>query len=217
MLVDTKLRHDVIEQLDWEPSIDASQIGVAAKDGVVTLTGCVPTYAQKEKAEREAKLVYGVKAVANDIEVSISDSLQRNDTDIATAALNVLKWDTVVPQDCVTVTVSKGWVTLEGAVEWQYQRTAAEGDVRRLAGVRGVTNRIMLKTRSKKSDVMDKIQSAFRRSAELDARRVGVVMSDGQVVLQGNVRSWAEREEAQKAAWAAPGVVAVDNQLSVTP
>jgi osmotically-inducible protein OsmY len=217
MKTDTQLQHDVLEQLEWEPSIDASQIGVAAKEGVVTLTGTVPTFAQKERAERETKLVYGVKGVANDIEVKISDALHRNDADIARAALDALQWDTAVPDERLKVTVSKGWVTLEGTVDWQYERTAAESDVRRLAGVRGVSNLIALKSRAKASDIKHKIEAAFRRSAELDARRVGVDTQDGRVVLHGNVRSWAEREEAQKAAWAAPGVVHVDNQLSVTP
>jgi osmotically-inducible protein OsmY len=217
MLADKQLQHDVLEQLEWEPSIDASQIGVTAKGGVVTLTGCVPTYAQKDLAERETKRVYGVRAVANDIIVKISDVLQRDDTDIALAAVNVLKWDASLPKDGITVTVSKGWVTLEGTVEWHYERTAAESDVRKLDGVRGVTNHIKLKSRVKTSDVKQKIFAAFQRSAELDFRRVGVDAHDGKVVLHGNVRSWSERDAAQMAAWASPGVVEVDNQLTVTP
>jgi osmotically-inducible protein OsmY len=217
MKTDTELQHDVLEQLEWEPSINASQIGVTAKNGVVTLTGSVPTYAQKKRAEHETKLVYGVSGVANDIEVKISDILQRNDTDIATAAVETLRWDTAVPHEQIQVSVSNGWVTLDGTLEWQFQRAAAENDVRKLAGVRGVTNSIKLKCLATPSDIKSKIEAAFRRNAELDARRVEVTARDGKVELRGNVRSWAERDQAQKAAWAAPGVVQVDNQLCVTP
>ncbi len=217
MRSDSELQHDVLEQLEWEPSITATQIGVSVKNGVVTLTGTVPTYAQKEKAEHETKIVYGVRGVANDIEVKISSVLQRNDTDIATAALESLRWDAAVPDDKIQVSVSKGWVTLDGTVEWQYQRTAAESDVRKLTGVRGVTNSIKLKDQGTPVDIKHKIEAAFRRNAELDARRVEVSAYDGKVILHGNVRSWAERDQAQKAAWAAPGVVQVENQLCVTP
>ncbi|MEQ1829567.1 MAG: BON domain-containing protein [Pirellula sp.] len=217
MKTDKELQHDVLEQLEWEPSINATQIGVAVKSGVVTLTGSVPTYAQKERAEHETKVVHGVRGVANEIAIKISDILQRDDTDIATAAVEALRWDTSVPDDHIQVSVSKGWVTLEGNLKWQFQRTTAENNVRRLAGVRGVTNSIKLKAPVTSSDIKKKIEAVFRRNAELDARRVDVTAHDGKVVLHGNVRSWAERDQAQKAAWAAPGVVQVDNQLCVTP
>jgi osmotically-inducible protein OsmY len=168
-------------------------------------------------AERATKSVYGVKGVANDIEVKIPGTIQRTDAEIAAAALNALHWDAVVPDDRIRVTVRDGWVAREGDAQWQYQRDAAERDVRNLTGVRGVTDQITLKSRAQPGEVKQKIEAAFRRSAEVDARRVRVEARDGKVILHGNVRSFAEREEAQQAAWAAPGVVEVDNRLSVIP
>jgi osmotically-inducible protein OsmY len=215
MKTDGQLQHDVLAQLEWEPSVEASHIGVTAKDGGVTLTGSVATYAEKMRAEEVTKKLYGVMAVANDIEVKIPGSHVRNDSDIAAAALNALRWNTSVPDEKLKVTVRNGWVTLEGTVEWRFQREAAEDAVRPLTGVHGVVNRIVVKAPVKPTDVKQKIEAAFKRSAELDARRVGVEATDGKVVLRGHVRSWTEREEAQQAAWAAPGVVEVDNQLRV--
>ena len=214
---DTQLQHDVLDELEWEPSIDASQIGITAKEGVATLTGSVASYGEKMTAEQVTKRVYGVKAVANDIAVKIPGISQRTDTDIAAAALNALKWDAAVPSDRIKVTVRDGWVTLEGTVDWQYQREAADRDVRQLIGVKGVSNQITVKARVKSGDVREKIESAFKRSAEVDARRVSVEAQESKVVLRGNVRSWAEREQAQQAAWAAPGVCEVENRLTVTP
>jgi osmotically-inducible protein OsmY len=217
MKTDTQLQHDVLAELEWEPSIDASKIGVTAKDGVVTLTGSVASYADKMTAERVTKRVYGVKAVANDIEVKIPGSSERSDADIAAAALSALKWDTTVPEDRVKVTVRSGWITLEGKVDWGYQKDSAERVVRNLTGVTGLTSQITVKSRVKPGDVKNKIEAAFKRSAELDARRVGVEARDGKVILHGNVHSWTEKEQAEQAAWAAPGVSEVENRLTVTP
>jgi osmotically-inducible protein OsmY len=217
MKTDTQLQHDVLAELGWEPSINASQIGVTAKDGVVTLTGSVASFADKMTAERVTKRVYGVKAVANDLEVKIPGRSQRTDTDIATAALNVLKWDTTIPEDRIKVTVRHGYITLEGQVDWGYQKDSAERGVRNLTGVMGLTSQITVKSRVQPADIKSKIEAAFKRSAELDARRVGVEARDGKVILHGNVHSWAEKEQAEQAAWAAPGVSEVESRLTVTP
>jgi osmotically-inducible protein OsmY len=214
---DTKLQHDVLEELEWEPSVDASQIGVTAKDGVVTLTGCVSNYSHKMAAERVTKRIYGVSAVANDIEVKLLGSGERSDTDIAAAAVNALRWQANIPDDRIKVTVRQGWVTLEGEVDWQYQKEAAQQVVHNLIGVKSVTDSVKLKARVQPGDVKDKIEAAFKRSAEIDARRVAVESHDGRVILSGRVHSWSERDEAQRAAWAAPGVTAVENHITVSP
>jgi len=216
MKTDSQLQHDVLAQLEWEPSVEASHIGVTAKNGVVTLTGSVASYAERMRAEEVTKKLYGVLAVANDIEVKISGSHVRNDSDIAAAALSALRWHTSVPDEKLKVTVHNGWVTLEGTLDGSFQRIAAGDAVRPLTGVHGVINQIVVKPPVKPTDVKQKIEAAFKRSAELDARRVGVEATDGKVTLRGHVRSWTERDEAQQAAWAAPGVTDVNNQLSVT-
>ena len=215
MKSDTQLQHDVLDELEWEPSIDASKIGVTAKDGVVTLTGTVHFYPDKMEAERVAKSIAGVKAVANDIEIRLPGASERNDTDIATAALNALKWHTSMPEDKVKVTVRNGWITLEGQVDWQYQRDAASDAVRVLVGVKGVANSITLAAKPKPKDVRAKIESALKRSAEVDASHVRVETHNGTIVLKGKVSSWSERSEAERVAWTAPGVATVDNRLAV--
>jgi osmotically-inducible protein OsmY len=219
-MTDRELQRHVEDALAWEPSVDAANIGVSADNGVVTMHGEVGTYTEKSTAERVALRVYGVKAVANDLSVRISSLYKRTDTDIAQAVVAALQWNTVVPPNRVTVAISDGCVTLKGTLNWQYQKEAAARAVRDLAGVRGVTNSISVQPpepRVKVSDVLAKIEAAFKRSAEIDARRVSVAAHDGQVILTGNVRSWAERQEAERAAWAAPGVTLVDDRITITP
>jgi osmotically-inducible protein OsmY len=203
--------------LDWEPSLDASDIGVSVDERVVTLRGNVGSYAEKLTAERVARGVYGTKAVANDLTVHLASASQRTDTEIAQAAVAALEWNTMVPHEPVTVTVTNGWIQLHGTLDWKYQKDAAARTVRDLVGVKGVTNHITVKPRVKTMDVRDDIEAAFRRSAGIDARRINVTAQDGKVILSGNVHSWAERHEAERIAWAAPGVSQVDDRLTVMP
>lgn len=218
MINSTNLQHVVQEELEWEPSVDASQIGVAAtQPGIVTLTGTVATYAEKVSAERAAKRLSGVRAVANDIEVRPIGSMKRTDTDIAQAVLRALDWDIAVPHQKIKARVADGWVTLEGEVALQFQRAAAENAVRRLSGVRGVSNQIGLQVRPsvQPAEVKGRIEAAFRRSADIDAKGIQVDAKDSMITLRGKVRTWAERDEAERAAWAAPGVLAVKDELTV--
>lgn len=216
-MTDGELRESVEDALDWEPSIDVGDVDINVDGGVVTLGGDVGTYAEKRAAEQVVLGVYGAKGVANDLNVRLTHTLERSDTDIAQAAVNTLKWNTQVPSDRVSVAVSDGWVTLRGTVDWQYQRDAAEGAVRALAGVRGITNESSVGPRVQPANVKTRIEAALRRSAEIDARRINVSVSDGRVRLTGNVHSWFERDEARRAAWAAPGVTAVEDQMAVVP
>ena len=213
MKTDSELRRDVERELEWDPSIDARNIGVAVKNGVVTLTGYVSSYADKWRAERIAKRVSGVTALANEIEVKLST--ERTDPDIAEAARAALKADSRLPADRIKVIVERGWVTLEGTVDYYYQKPAAESDVRYIAGVRGVTNALVVTPKVSPTDIRMKIEEALKRSAQLDANRISVETEGSKVILSGTVRSWAEREEAEMAAWAAPGVTQVENKIKV--
>jgi osmotically-inducible protein OsmY len=217
MTNDRELQDRVLKALEFEPGVDAAQIGVTAHDGVVTLRGSVTTFYQKASAERVATHVFGVRAIANDIEVKPTSDLKRSDTSIAEAVANALSWDCAVPAKAVQAAVRDGWVTLTGNVEWRYQRDAAESTVRRLYGIKGVTNSIVLKPHVHTADVRAKIEGAFKRSAEIDAKRIHVEAHDGQVILTGSVRSLSERREAERAAWSAPGVTLVDDRIAVTP
>jgi osmotically-inducible protein OsmY len=214
--LDGQLQRDVIDELRWDASVGSSEIGVAAKAGVVTLTGQVDTYAKKYAAVRAAERVAGVRAIAEEIKVALPGALKRSDTDIAHAILNTFEWDVQVPEDRVHARVEDGWVALEGDVDWQFQSRAAERAVRNLTGVRGVTNLLEVKTHVSVPDVKERIESALKRNAELDSKKISVDASDGRVTLRGTVRSWAERRDAENAAWLAPGVSRVQDELVVS-
>lgn len=211
-----KLQKRVLDELAWDPRVDSSEISVTSSgDGVVTIKGVVPRYREKKAAEKAVKRVAGVKAVANDLEVRLLDEHRRDDTGLAEAAVKALEWNSYVPKDSVKVTVDDGWVTLEGKVPWEYQRREAHDAVRNLVGVKGVTNQIKLKVSARPEDVQKKIEAAFQRSAEIDADSVFVVTDGDTVILRGHVRSWRELDAAERAAWSAPGVERVKNELKV--
>jgi VCBS repeat-containing protein len=214
MKTDKQLQQDVLEELQWEPSVDANEIGVAAHHGIVTLSGFVPSYLEKQAAERAAGRVSGVKAVAEEIQVKLPGSSQRTDVDIAQAALSALEWN-VALKDKIMVKVEHGIVTLTGNVDWNYQRDTAKRSVENLTGVRRVHNQIKVRVRPSIADVKAQIKQAFARSASFDAARIDVESQDGEVTLKGKVRSWAERRDAEEAAWAAPGVTKVRNDLTI--
>lgn len=209
------LQHDVLAELEWDPSIDATKIGVTADSGVVSLSGHVSSFFDKWTAERIAKRVHGVKAVANEIEVRLIAGDERDDSEIAKAAVEALAWNSSIPPDHVKVIVSRGYVTLEGNLEWQYQKRAAEDTVRTLKGVVGVANQIHVAPVVRAIDVKGQIEAALKRSAEVDARKISVESTDGSVTLRGTVRTWAEHDDAIDAAWAAPGVRSVVDELRV--
>ena len=216
MKSDLEVRQDVERELAWDPRIDAANIAVAAKQGVVTLTGQVRNFIEKWEAEDAAKRVVGVIGIANDLEVTLVGPAV-SDTDLAQRVSMALQWNAAVPADAIKAVVSDGWVTLEGSVQWYHQKAAAEDAVRSLHGVRGVTNLISIDNPVDPQDLSGRISEALTRNAHIDARNVTVRAEGHTVVLEGSVRSWAEREEAEKAAWAAPGVTSVVDQIVVSP
>ena len=216
MRTDTELQHAVMEELTWEPSVDAAEIGVSAESGIVTLSGIVKSLPQKWAAEKAAQRVYGVKAVTDEIAVKLPGGGELGDTEIARAVVNALDWNASVPRGHVKVVVSHRWVNLEGTVRFHYERVAAEYSVRGLIGVKGVTNLISVKPpQTSPKDIKHKIEQAFERAADLDAEMISVEAKDGKVILRGTVDSWAERERAELAAWAAPGVSHVQNEILI--
>jgi osmotically-inducible protein OsmY len=217
MKTDSQLQGDVLDELKWWPNVDAAHIGVVAKDGVVTLSGQVSQYTERQAAEDAAKVVYGVKALANDISVELPGASKRSDQDIAGTALAAMKWDLEVPNDKIKLTVKSGWITLEGTVDWQFQKDAAARSVRYLMGVVGVSNSIKIKPNVSWTDVKSKIEDALRRNADVEARRITVSTDNGTVTLTGSVDSWSERDAAVSSAWSAPGVTSVTDYLLVTP
>lgn len=212
---DTELKTDVLAELKYEPGVNITDIGVLVKDGAVTLNGFVTNYGEKWNAVSATKRVAGVRAIADDIVVKLPSSLLRTDGDIAGAAANQISWFSSVPKGAVKVVVRDGWLTLEGELEWAYQRTDAQQNLQYLAGVKGVTNLITIKSKLSAANVKDSIETAFERSALLDAEKIQVETSGTKVTLRGKVGNYAERDEAERVAWAAPGVWSVDNQIDV--
>ena len=213
---DLQLRQDVVDELEFEPSVNAAHIGVAVDKGVVTLSGHVGSYAEKTAAVRAARRIRGVRAIADDIEVRYASDKKTSDDEIAKRAIDILEWDTVVPSGSIDVTVREGWVTLSGNVDWYYQKKAAEEDIQKLSGVRGVINTIEIKPRLKADDVKKKIEDALKRHAEVEAKEIRVTVRDNdRVILEGKVDNWDERYAVENAAWSAPGVRSVEDRLLV--
>jgi osmotically-inducible protein OsmY len=213
---DSSLRQDIIDELEFEPSIDPAHIGVAVERGVVTLTGHVSTYAQKAAAEDVVRRIKGVKGIAQEIEVRPIGANKTADDEIAKRALDSLRWNTSVPHDAVQIKVQGGWVTLNGKVDWHYQKAAAENAVSNLAGVKGFYNKIEVKPHASAADVKKRIEDALKRNAEVEAKAIRVDVSEGNVTLEGKVNAWAERRAAERAAWSAPGVRSVEDLLTIS-
>ena len=213
---DAQIHKDVVSELAFEPSVDSSKIAIAVADGIVTLSGSVPNFFEKWRSENAVKRVNGVQGVAEELTVSLFPGMEQGDTEIASAVVHALEWDSVIPQKHVVVKIENGWVTLTGQLEWQYQSQRAHDDVAHLRGVRGVTNLIAVTPMVSPTDVRSKIVAAFERSAELDAARVRIEVNAGSVTLRGSLSTWGERDAATKAAWNAKGVTGVTNEIVVT-
>ncbi|HUI94739.1 MAG TPA: BON domain-containing protein [Xanthobacteraceae bacterium] len=213
---DKELRARIVNELEFEPSVDATHIGVTVEKGIVTLTGHVSTYAEKLAAEAAVRRIAGVRGLAEEIEIRFPADKKTADDEIAKRALDIIDWDVTVPDGAVQVKVERGWVTLTGAVEWQYQRKAAEEDVRRLTGVKGVVNQVVLKPSVSAADLQHRIEDALRRRADVEAKGIRISVDGGKVVLEGKVQNLDEREAVERAAWSAPGVQSVDDRLTVS-
>jgi osmotically-inducible protein OsmY len=212
---DADIQEDVLAELDFDARVQPNEIGVRVKDGVVTLLGTVDSYFKKRAAEEAALRVEGVRAIANELEVRLPGAAERTDEDIARAIARALEWNVSVPHENIDVTVEHGFVTLKGEVDWDYQRKAAEREARDVIGVKGVTNLITIRERVLPTEVQRKIEAALVRSAETDAQRIKVEVKDHKVILRGKVRAWAERQEAERAAWSVPGVTSVENEITI--
>lgn len=215
MKTDVQIQKDVMDELKWQPILNSSEIGVAVKNGIVTLSGMVDSFSKKLSAEKAAKKIIGVKAIAEDIQIGVSPAYRKTDTEIAEAVLNALKWHSVVPEDKIKLKVEDGIVTLEGELEWEYQRTNAKTAIQDLTGVRSVVNLITVKPKLNSVELERKITEAFRRNATFDASKINVSTVGNKVTLSGRVRSFIESEDAADVAWAAPGVFEVDNNLTI--
>ena len=216
MKKDAEIQSDVIQELKWDPSVSHEHIGVSVSEGIVTLAGVVPSYVEKTAAEKAAKRVSGVKAVVEKIDVKLPGSFKRDDQEIAKAVLNQFKWNVQVPDQLVKATVEDGWVDLTGEVEWEYQRAAAESSIHGLTGVKGVSNNILIKAKQIQPEVIkQKIEEALRREAEKEAKQIAIEVKGNKVILSGKVRSFSEMQDAKWAAWSAPGVTTVENNLQV--
>jgi osmotically-inducible protein OsmY len=215
MRTDTELQRDILDELAWEPSIDAAEIGVSVENGVVILNGTVKSLSQKWAAEQATQRVEGVRAVTDELVVRIPGDSRYTDADVARAAANALDWNASVPREKIKLLVENGWVTLQGEVEYRYQSDAAEGAIRNLKGVQGVSNLIVVKPRISPSNIKDQIEKALERAAQVDAQNISVEATNGKIILRGSVKTWAEREEAERAAWAAPGVSDVQNDIRI--
>lgn len=215
MSEELELQHRVIDELAFDPAVNAAHIGVSVRGSVVTLTGHVETFAEKFAAERAARGVKGVTAVAQEIEVHLPDDKKTSDDEIAQRAVKLLEWDVSIPLNAVEVKVEHGIVTLTGTVDWAFQRAEAEYDVRKLSGVKGVVNAITVRPKVRAADVREKLTSALERKADIEAGRITVEVTEGKVVLGGEVDSWTEREAAERAAWSVPGVTAVEDRITL--
>jgi osmotically-inducible protein OsmY len=217
MKTDAEIQKDVLDELRWEPSLEATEIGVAVKRGVVTLSGTLNSYHKKAAAERAAKRVRGVIAVALDIEVKLGGGFIKNDAEVAEAVVNALKWHSALNEDRIKVKVEDGIVTLEGNVDWNYQKKAVTSAIESITGVKHILNNLTIRTRAEPKDIKQKISAAFHRSATIDSDNVHVVLEGDKAILQGKVRSWAEKIDAENAVWSAPGITKVENKLTVEP